>query len=178
MKISSNTAAWQPKPGSPLEVKPAPYTSPSENEIVIKNAAVAVNPIDWKLQDEALFDWLQYPLILGDDVAGEVVEVGSGVSRFKPGDRVLIGDPEACYEVVDKCIGNKFVSTTLPIPENKPSTVNAKQIFGSTLKDNEVSQAVYVDFLAKALAEGSYVAAPEPWVIGKGLESIQAGLEA
>lgn len=38
--MPSNTAAWQTKPKStPLEVKSAPYTSPQENEIVIKNVS-------------------------------------------------------------------------------------------------------------------------------------------
>lgn len=108
--MPSNTAAWQPTPGVPLEVKEAPYTSPSDNEIVIKNHAIAVNPIDFKLQDTAYFPFVSYPTILGNDVAGEVVEVGSAASsRFKPGDRVLsqtasFGDPARCafqeYSVV------------------------------------------------------------------------------
>jgi len=88
------------------------------------------------------------------------------------------GASEACFEVVDKVSGNKFVSTAMPIPENKPSGVNAKMIWGSTLKDNEVGPAVFIDFLPKALAEGKYVPAPEPRVVGKGLESIQDGFEA
>jgi NADPH:quinone reductase-like Zn-dependent oxidoreductase len=49
---------------------------------------VAVNHIDWKLQDLALFP-LNYPTILGQDVAGEVFGVGNSVSRFNKGDRVL-----------------------------------------------------------------------------------------
>ena len=36
---------------NPLEVKSAPYTSPRENEIVIKNGTLAINPVDWLKQD-------------------------------------------------------------------------------------------------------------------------------
>jgi hypothetical protein len=34
-----------------------------------------------------------------------------------------------------------------------------------------------VDFLPKALAEGIYIAAPDPHVVGKGLEYMQAGFD-
>ena len=36
---------------------------------------------------------------------------------------------------------------------------------------------IFEDFLPKVLAEGKYVAAPYPEVVGKGLEYIQAGFE-
>ena len=51
--------------------------------------------------------------------------------------------------------------------------VKSKFIFGSDLMANEVGNAVYRDFLPAALAQGAYVAAPEPLVVGKGLECIQ-----
>ncbi|KAF2741236.1 zinc-binding oxidoreductase CipB [Polyplosphaeria fusca] len=38
---------------------------------------------------DLLLEWIKYPFILGSDVSGEVVEIGSGISRFKVGDRVL-----------------------------------------------------------------------------------------
>lgn len=90
--MPSNTAAWLVKAKAhPLEIKSALYTCPGENEIVIKNGAVAINPVDWAIQErgEALFPWVNYPCVLGGDVAGEVVEIGSAVSRFKIGGRVL-----------------------------------------------------------------------------------------
>jgi NADPH:quinone reductase-like Zn-dependent oxidoreductase len=61
---------------------------PDDDEIVVKVAAVAINQVDWK-QQEFPWDHFQYPLALGEDVAGEVVDVGGSVTRFQPGDRVL-----------------------------------------------------------------------------------------
>lgn len=86
-----NRAAWQPPNHGALQIAPAPYTQPRDNEIVVKNHAVAINPLDWILQcaGNIFFPWIKYPFILGSDLAGEVVEVGHGVSRFKVGDRVL-----------------------------------------------------------------------------------------
>ena len=108
---------------------------------------------------------------------------------------------ENCLDVLDKCSGNKFISmATYPIPQPPPKNilslaasymsgmaniwVKSKTrgirnnfIFGSSLLYNEVGKAVYVDFLPRALAEGTYIAAPDPLVVGKGLESIQKGLD-
>ena len=89
----ANTAAWlTASKAHPLEVKSAPYTPPRDNEIVVKNGAVAINPVDWMVQDQdtsVMLTWLKYPFILGTDVAGEVVEIGSRVTRFQIGDRVV-----------------------------------------------------------------------------------------
>jgi NADPH:quinone reductase-like Zn-dependent oxidoreductase len=90
--MPSNTAAWlTASKANPLEVKTAPYTPPRENEIVIKNGAVAINPVDWLKQDmgDMMFSWIKYPFVLCSDVAGEIVEIGPAVTRFKVGDRVV-----------------------------------------------------------------------------------------
>jgi NADPH:quinone reductase-like Zn-dependent oxidoreductase len=89
--MPSNQAAWLPAKCSPLEVKIATYTPPGENEIVVKNGAVAINPLDWFKQDagDMMFSWIKYPFIIGSDLAGEVVDVGKAVTRFKIGDRVI-----------------------------------------------------------------------------------------
>ena len=92
LRMPSNTAAWlTAAKAHPLEIKSALYTVPHENEIVIKNGAVAINPVDWMKQDDGglLFSWIKFPFVLGIDCAGEVVDVGHAVTRFKAGDRVV-----------------------------------------------------------------------------------------
>ncbi|KFX98301.1 hypothetical protein O988_04403 [Pseudogymnoascus sp. VKM F-3808] len=87
----TNTAAWLTAANSPLAVGPAPYTTPSPTQLVIRNHALGINMVDIVVQQlgPALFSWIKFPHILGSDIAGEVVEVGSSVTRFKPGDRVV-----------------------------------------------------------------------------------------
>ncbi|KAJ9661777.1 hypothetical protein H2198_001742 [Neophaeococcomyces mojaviensis] len=76
-----------------LEVRSAPYTRPASNEITIRTHAVAINPVDHMIQSQGttlMFPWLTYPVLLGCDVAGIVVEVGSSTAtRFSVGDRVI-----------------------------------------------------------------------------------------
>ena len=349
--MPTNRAAWLGAKQTRLEVKPAPYTHPGEDEIVVKNHAVAINPLDWIKQfvGNLIFSWIKYPFVLGADLAGEIVEVGTGVTRFRVGDRVLghavgtdkdrntsaegafqeytvvlahmaapipqptmpyenaavlplalstaacglfqrdhlalqypsanpkttgetllvwggstsvgsnaiqlavaagyevittssprnfdyvkklgasqvfdynsktvvedviealrgktiagalaigTGSAELCSDIVHACNGNKFVSMASPsVSLEKPLPllilqflsssismqvktrmrhISTKSIFGSTLMDNEVSKVIYEDFLPKALADGHYVAAPEPAVVGKGLEYVQTGMD-
>lgn len=351
-----NRAAWLTgKQVFPLAVKEAPYTPPGPNEIVVKSAAIAINPVEAMKQamGDNMMSWVKYPFVLGHDVAGQVVEVGSGVTRFKPGDRVLgdavgldqrsnrscegafqeyvvlrqnlvsaipdgvsyeracvlpltlstaacalymkdylaldlpslkpkksdkvllvwggstsvgtnaiqlavasgyevittaspknfemvkklgashvfdyrsstaisdiikllkgrssagaiaIGDGsmEACIEIVGASSGNKFIAqASLPMPEQIPPTgmnmvsfiagflsfkvttfakckakgIGYKFIWGDDVIASEVGSAIYERFLPEALATGNYVCAPEPFVIGTGLEFVQEGLD-
>ena len=89
--MPNNIAAWLPAKFERLEVGPAPYATPADDEIVVRNHAVAVNPVDWLKQHtgDMMLGWIKYPAVLGTDVAGEVVEVGAKVTRFRPGDRLL-----------------------------------------------------------------------------------------
>ncbi len=348
--MPTNTAAWLGAKHAKLEVRPAPYTPPRENEIVVKNHAVAINPLDWIIQVAGVYRWIKYPFVLGSDLAGEVVEVGSAVTRFKVGDRVLghavgtdrdsnssaegafqaytvvlarmaspipaalsyenatvlplalstaacslfqkdhlalhypsaaptptgqtllvwggstsvgsnaiqlavaagyevittasprnfayvkglgasqvfdynsstvvkdiiaafqgktlagalaigTGSAEPCADIVHACNGAKFISMASPSVSFKngmtarvvlqlvSSTVSlqvksrlrrmrTKFIFGTTLKNNEVGKVIYEDFLPQALADGRYVAAPDPYVVGTGLEYVQTGFDA
>lgn len=87
-----NSAAWlMGTKVKPLKVGPAPYTSAKSGELVIRNRAVAINPVDRMKQEmgDVLYGWVKYPAVQGVDLAGEVVEVGQGVTSFQVGNRVL-----------------------------------------------------------------------------------------
>jgi NADPH:quinone reductase-like Zn-dependent oxidoreductase len=68
-----------------------PDPKPGAGEVFVKVAATSLNPIDWKVRrgDFKNVMPLQLPAILGRDVAGTVVSLGSGAQGFQPGDRVM-----------------------------------------------------------------------------------------
>lgn len=61
------------------------------NEMLVQVRAVGLNPIDCMIAKGAFkpIIKLQLPVAMGSDLAGVVVEVGSRVTRFKPGDAVF-----------------------------------------------------------------------------------------
>ncbi|KAI0787307.1 GroES-like protein [Fomes fomentarius] len=77
----------QEKQGS-FAVSSSDVPKPGAGELLIKNEAAGLNPVDWKIQAFGLFVE-KYPAILGLDAAGTVEAVGEGVTTFKKGDRVL-----------------------------------------------------------------------------------------
>lgn len=88
-----------------------PYIS-SPGEVLVRIRAAGVNPVDTKLRSRGTYYPEKMPAILGCDGAGVVEAVGSGVSRFKPGDEVYYcyggigGHPGnyAEYNVVDESV--------------------------------------------------------------------------
>ncbi len=69
------------------EVEP-PKIKP--DQLLVKVRATCVNPVDWKIRKGMLklITGNKFPMILGFDLSGDVVEVGSQVTRFKPGDAI------------------------------------------------------------------------------------------
>ncbi|AMP01506.1 zinc-binding dehydrogenase family protein [Collimonas arenae] len=61
-----------------------------DDDVLVRIHAAGVNPLDNKIRDGEFKLLLPYkmPLILGNDMAGVVVRVGTGVRRFKVGDEV------------------------------------------------------------------------------------------
>jgi NADPH:quinone reductase-like Zn-dependent oxidoreductase len=64
---------------------------PGKGEVLVRVRGSSVNPVDCGIRAGMLklFVRLDLPAVLGVDVAGEVAEVGVGVTRFAPGDRVF-----------------------------------------------------------------------------------------
>ncbi|KAF1815647.1 GroES-like protein [Eremomyces bilateralis CBS 781.70] len=58
-----------------------------DNEVMIRNHAVGLNPIDWK-SVEYNFCLPSFPWITGRESSGTVAKVGKNVHHVKPGDRV------------------------------------------------------------------------------------------
>ncbi|MEO5866041.1 MAG: NADP-dependent oxidoreductase [Sphingomonas sp.] len=79
---------------------PDPAIGP--DTVLIKSVATSVNPIDWKVRSGARQkDFpLELPAILGKDVSGVVMAVGSAVREFQPGDRVIAMSDATYAEIV------------------------------------------------------------------------------
>jgi 2-desacetyl-2-hydroxyethyl bacteriochlorophyllide A dehydrogenase len=79
--------------GGPDQIESAEVTAPrpSLSQLLVRVSASSVNPVDWKLHN-GQYRWImpvRFPSIPGFDVAGEVVETGSQVTRFKAGDPIF-----------------------------------------------------------------------------------------
>jgi NADPH:quinone reductase-like Zn-dependent oxidoreductase len=88
--MPSNTGAFIPGLGKAMEIRSVPYPQPKEYELVVDNRSVSLNPCDFAMQTygPAIFPKLKFPCLVGEDVAGEVVAAGPGVTDYKVGDRV------------------------------------------------------------------------------------------
>lgn len=89
--MSQHSAAVLRASRAPLVVSSVPDAEPGAGEVLVRVRAIAVNPVDWVIQGtgSVTYRWLRYPAVLGSDVAGEVLAVGAGVTRFRVGDRVF-----------------------------------------------------------------------------------------
>src|SRR5271154_2247054 len=81
-----------------LELRDVPEPKTGPGQVKVRVVGAGINPIDWKLREGAKRPGmnLELPAILGRDAAGEVVEVGAGVTRFRAGAR-LTGLVMAAY---------------------------------------------------------------------------------
>ena len=83
-------AAFIKQPGSPENIVygdlPAPV--PTGSQVLVREKAVSVNPIDTYIRSGTVAMTLPMPFIVGCDLAGVVEATGPAAKQFKPGDRV------------------------------------------------------------------------------------------
>jgi NADPH:quinone reductase len=90
--------------------------APAGRDLLVKVAAVSVNPVDTKVRRRPVADPEQ-PKVLGWDAAGTVEAVGSECRLFKPGDKVwyagsiLRPGSDAEYQLVDERIVGRMPET-------------------------------------------------------------------
>jgi propanol-preferring alcohol dehydrogenase len=108
----------------PMSVEDVERPTPGDGEVLIKVEACGVCHSDLHVAEG---DWKQFagitklPLIVGHEVAGKVVEVGSGVQELKLGDRVGVpwiywtcGECEFCGEGNENlCVKQKITGVTV-----------------------------------------------------------------
>src|ERR1700688_4437646 len=75
--------------GAQLMDVPAP--APRPRDILVEVHSAGLNPVDYKFRQGKLRAILRpkLPFVLGNELAGEVIAVGSDVTRFRVGDRVF-----------------------------------------------------------------------------------------
>ena len=79
-----------------LEYGDWPDPSPRDDQVLIEVHAASINPRDWLIRSGRYFAkpmLPKLPFVLGSDVAGVVVEVGSKVRNSIPGDEVFAMQP-------------------------------------------------------------------------------------
>lgn len=107
------------------EEVPKPEFKP--NEVLVRVHDAGVNPIDWKIRAGFMKEWMPatFPMTMGQDFAGEVVEVGQKVKDYAVGDRVFgfakgayaefVAAPEAKIAAIPESVEFK-VAASLPTP--------------------------------------------------------------
>ena len=97
------------KPGGPevLQVEDVPAGSPGPGEVKIRQHAIGLNYIDVYYRT-GQYPVPAYPFIPGNEGAGEVMAVGSGVGDFVEGDRVAYAGSLGGY-AQERLIDQKFL---------------------------------------------------------------------
>src|SRR5262245_18235524 len=68
-----------------------PSPRPVTGKVLVRVHSAGLNPVDYKFRQGKLWPIYhpQLPCVMGNELAGTVVECGAGVSRFAVGDRIF-----------------------------------------------------------------------------------------
>jgi NADPH:quinone reductase len=76
---------------SVLKLEEVPVPQPGPSQVLVRNHAVGVNPVDTYLRSNTDNRGPKLPYTPGSDAAGVVEAVGNAVTRVQKGDRVYVG---------------------------------------------------------------------------------------
>jgi NADPH:quinone reductase-like Zn-dependent oxidoreductase len=116
-------------PPQSLRVVEVEKPVPKADEVLVNVLAASINAADWHvLRGKPLFSRVTLGLlrpkhqILGGDIAGEVADVGPGVTRFKPGDEIYAN-------LLDHGFGGfaEFVSVPVGVMALKPPSLSFEE---------------------------------------------------
>jgi NADPH:quinone reductase-like Zn-dependent oxidoreductase len=116
-------------PPQTLRMAEVDKPAPDADQVLVKVLAASINAADWHvLRGKPLFSRATLGLlrpkhkILGVDIAGRVEEVGSGVTRFRPGDEVYANLLDHGYGGFAEC-----VSVPVDVVSLKPASLSFEE---------------------------------------------------
>lgn len=154
-------AAVVPEPGAQNIVSERSLAPLEDGEVAVRITATAINPVDWKMRDYKVF-LATYPAVLGSDAAGEIAEVGPGVSGFSIGDRVFFQGIIGNY---DASTFQQYAKIPAALVAKTPRNISDDEASGVSL----ASVAVLTAFYDKETGHGL----PPPW--SQGGDKVGAG---
>lgn len=80
------------KENGPFELVERPIPKPNSDQILIKLLSCGICKGDTSIKN-AIFPGVKYPLVLGHEIIGEIVELGSNIKNLKKNDIVGLGIP-------------------------------------------------------------------------------------
>jgi len=92
-----------------MEIRDLPDPKPGPGEVLIRVKAVGVcgSDVHYYWSGGIGIHKVEYPMLLGHEAAGEVVDVGEGVTKFKPGRRVSVEPGKSCGRC-ERCRQGKY----------------------------------------------------------------------
>ena len=120
-----------------IRVEEVPVPEIGEGEILLKVYACGLCGTDiYKILHKAVTT----PIVLGHEIAGEIVKVGGGVKEFRPGDRVTVAHHLPCFTCVLCRSGHHSLCPDFKELNISPGgfaeyiRVNARGVAGGTFK--------------------------------------------
>lgn len=125
---TTNTSFTLPEAGAGLQsisqTTSSSLPTPQAHEVLVRIHAVSLNYRDYVLPNEVLPVKLKPDLVMGSDMAGEIVLVGEGVQNWKVGERITAGfDQGHLYGAPGKS-ELSFPLISILIRDNRPRLVH------------------------------------------------------